>query len=185
MAAHEDARIIALTGDAHPAIAQSAWVAPGAVIVGRVTLADDSSIWYNAVLRAEQESITIGLRSNVQDGVVMHVDRGFPVTLGSDVSVGHNAVVHGATVEDGALIGMNATVLNGAVIGSGSLVAAGALVLAGTAVPPGVLVAGVPAKVRRELTEEEKAGIRENAANYLSHRDANSEAMAVWGTDGR
>ncbi|GAA3584342.1 gamma carbonic anhydrase family protein [Klugiella xanthotipulae] len=171
MAADSDARIIDLGDGACPRIHDSAWVAPGAVVVGRVILEAGSSIWYNATLRAEREDIRIGAGSNVQDGVAMHVDSGFPLSMGRNVSVGHNAVVHGATVEDGALIGMNATVLNGAVIGAGSLIAAGALVLAGTVVPPGSLVAGVPGKVRRELTAEEREGLRENAAGYLVHTE--------------
>ncbi|MFC4225175.1 gamma carbonic anhydrase family protein [Lysinibacter cavernae] len=169
MATDPDARMIQLGEEASPVVADTAWVAPGAVCVGRVYLAERASVWYNATLRAEVEDIRIGEGSNVQDGVAMHVDLGFPVTLGRDVSVGHNAVVHGATVEDGALIGMNATLLNGAVVGAGSLVAAGALVLAGTVIPPGVLAAGVPAKVRRELTDDERDGLRANAKNYLAH----------------
>ena len=111
----------------------------------------------------------LGGESNLQDTVVCHVDAGFPLTVGRRVSVGHGAVLHGCTVEDDSLIGMNATVLNGAVIGAGSLVAAGAVVLEGTVVPPGSLVAGVPGKVRRELSDTERDGIRRNAAAYLRH----------------
>ena len=123
-------------------------------------------MFYGAVLRADSESITLGPGSNLQDNVVVHVDHGVPTTIGAGVSVGHGAVVHGCTVEDDCLIGMNATVLNHAVIGRESLVAAGALVLEGTVVPPRSLVAGVPAKVRRELSDEEVAGIRRNAETY-------------------
>jgi carbonic anhydrase/acetyltransferase-like protein (isoleucine patch superfamily) len=111
----------------------------------------------------------LGDDSNLQDAVVCHVDAGFPLTIGRGVSVGHGAVLHGCTVEDDCLIGMSASVLNGAVIGAGSLVAAGAVVLEGTVVPPGSLVAGVPGKVRRELSEEERQGIRRNADHYLRH----------------
>ncbi|MBT2498195.1 gamma carbonic anhydrase family protein [Agromyces sp. ISL-38] len=169
MSADPSARILALAGITAPAVDETAFVAAGAVIVGDVRLAAGSSVWYNAVLRAEAEPIALGEDSNLQDAVVCHVDAGYPLTIGRGVSVGHGAVLHGCTVEDDCLIGMSATVLNGAVIGSGSLVAAGAVVLEGTVVPPGSLVAGVPAKVRRELTDDERAGIRRNAAAYLRH----------------
>lgn len=159
--------IVTLTDGSAPEVAPTAFVAAGAVLAGRVRLLAGSSVWYNAVLRAEAEDIVLGERSNLQDNVTCHVDAGFPLTVGADVSVGHNAVLHGCTVEDGSLIGMHATVLNGAVIGAGSLVAAGAVVLEGTVVPPGSLVAGVPAKVRRELTGEERDGLRRNASSYL------------------
>lgn len=169
MSADPSARILTLAGLPAPVVDETAFVAAGAVIVGDVRLAAGSSVWYNAVLRAEAEPITLGEDSNLQDAVVCHVDASYPLTIGRGVSVGHGAVLHGCTVEDDCLIGMSATVLNGAVIGSGSLVAAGAVVLEGTVVPPGSLVAGVPAKVRRELTDDERAGIRRNAASYLSH----------------
>jgi carbonic anhydrase/acetyltransferase-like protein (isoleucine patch superfamily) len=149
-----------------PRIDGTAWVAPNATIIGDVVLHPESSVFYGAVLRADSESITLGPGSNLQDNVVVHVDHGVPTTIGAGVSVGHGAVVHGCTVEDDCLIGMNATVLNHAVIGRESLVAAGALVLEGTVVPPRSLVAGVPAKVRRELSDEEVAGIRRNAETY-------------------
>lgn len=156
-------------GELSPSIDASAWVAPTAVVLGKVTLHPRSSVWYNAVLRADNTPIVIGEGSNLQDGVVVHTDPGSPVTLGTGVSVGHNAVIHGATVEDNCLIGMGATLLNGSVIGEGSLVAAGALVTQGMVVPPGSLVAGVPATVRRELDAEERASIRQNAETYLNH----------------
>ncbi|MGW3862846.1 gamma carbonic anhydrase family protein, partial [Streptomyces sp. NPDC005047] len=138
-----------------------------------------ASVWYGAVLRGDVERISVGADSNVQDNCTLHADPGFPVTVGERVSIGHNAVVHGATVEDDCLIGMGATVLNGAVIGAGSLVAAQALVPQGMRVPPGSLVAGVPAKVRRELTEEERAGVTLNGTMYAAlageHRGALGE----------
>ena len=166
----DDAAIIrSLAGVSGPDIAASAFVAAGAVVVGDVELREGSSVWYNAVLRAEAAPIVLGAGSNLQDTVVCHVDAGFPLSIGSGVSVGHGAVLHGCAVEDDCLIGMAATVLNGAVIGAGSLVAAGAVVLEGTVVPPGSLVAGVPAKVRRELSDEERDGIRRNADHYLRH----------------
>lgn len=176
MSAHEDARLITLPGRPSPKVADTAWVAPGAVLVGQVRLAPDASVWYNAVLRADNEPIVIGEGSNLQDNVSAHVDAGAPLTVGRGVSVGHNAVLHGCTIEDDVLIGMHATVMNHAVIGAGSLVAAGALVLEGTVVPPRSLVAGVPAKVRRELGDEEVAAIRQNAQTYLEHRALHSSA---------
>lgn len=158
-----------------PAVHESVFVAPTASIIGNATLARDSSAFYGVSVRADTAAITVGEGSNLQDNVVLHADPGFPCTVGERVSVGHAAVVHGCTVEDDCLIGMGATVLNGAVIGAGSLVAAGAVVLEGTMVPPRSLVAGVPGKVRRELTEEEYDGVRANAARYrelaAAHRD--------------
>ncbi|MGV9713110.1 gamma carbonic anhydrase family protein [Gordonia sp. NPDC003424] len=169
------ALVRALPG-AEPDIDASAWIAPTAVVVGGVDLGPDVSVWYGAVLRAEMERITIGAGCNLQDGVVAHVDPGSPLRLGRNISVGHNAVLHGCTVEDDCLVGMGSVIMNGAVIGAGSLVAAGALVTEGTEVPPKSLVAGVPAKVRRELTDEESERIGHNAAVYREllavHRDA-------------
>ncbi|WP_461189459.1 gamma carbonic anhydrase family protein [Arthrobacter sp. Z4-13] len=158
-----------------PAVHDSAFVAPTASIIGNATFAEDSSAFYGVSVRADTAAITVGAGSNLQDNVVLHADPGFPCIVGQRVSVGHAAVVHGCTVEDDCLIGMGATVLNGAVIGAGSLVAAGAVVLEGTVVPPRSLVAGVPGKVRRELTEEEYDGVRANATRYVelarSHRE--------------
>lgn len=153
-------------GEHSPRVAPSAWIAANATLVGDVTVADETGIYYGAVLRADLESITFGAGSNLQDNAAIHADPGFPAAIGKLVSIGHGAVLHGCTVEDGALIGMNATILNGAIIGAGSLVAANALVLEGTVIPPRSLVAGVPAKVRRELTDEEVENCRMNAVNY-------------------
>jgi carbonic anhydrase/acetyltransferase-like protein (isoleucine patch superfamily) len=153
-------------GEHSPRIDDTAWVAPNATIIGDVVLHPGSSVFYGAVLRADSDAITLGAGSNLQDNVVVHVDAGVPTTIGAGVSVGHGAVVHGCTIEDDCLIGMNATVLNRAVIGRESLVAAGALVLEGSVIPPRSLVAGVPAKVRRELSDDEVAGIRANAEGY-------------------
>ncbi|MFE2266763.1 gamma carbonic anhydrase family protein [Streptomyces griseosporeus] len=162
-------------GGREPRIDENTFVAPTASVIGDVTLAEGASVWYGAVLRGDVERISVGAQSNVQDNCTLHADPGFPVTVGERVSIGHNAVVHGATVEDDCLIGMGATVLNGAVIGAGSLVAAQALVPQGMVVPPGSLVAGVPAKVRRELTEEERQGVTLNGTMYAelgkAHRD--------------
>ncbi len=165
--------------DRAPSLADDCFVADGARIVGRVALAAGASVWYNAVLRGDSAGITIGTGSNVQDNVSVHVDAGHPVVVGEKVSIGHNAVVHGCTIGDGSLIGMGAVVLSGAVIGAGCLVAGGAVVLGGTVVPDGSLVAGVPAKVRRALTEEERAGLLANADIYLEHLRTHSAATPV------
>ncbi len=149
-----------------PDIDPSAYVAPTATLIGRVRVAADAVVMFGAVLRADRDAIVLGPGSNLQDNVVVHGDPGSPALIGSGVSVGHGAVVHGCTIEDDCLIGMNATVLNGARIGAGSLVAGGAVVLEGTEVPPRSLVAGVPGKVRRGIGDEELERIRANAATY-------------------
>ena len=149
-----------------PTIDESAWLAPTAAVIGNATIEAAATLFYGAVVRADMDAIRLGRGSNLQDNVVVHTDFGFPTRIGAGVSVGHAAVVHGCTVEDNCLIGMNATVLNGAVIGTGSLVAAGSVVLEGTRIPPHSLVAGVPGKVRRELTEEEYAKVLRNAEHY-------------------
>ena len=150
-----------------PEVDASAFVAENATLIGAVTLGPESSVFYGSVLRADRDSITLGTRSNLQDNVTVHCDPGAPVVIGSGVSVGHAAVIHGCTIEDDCLIGMSATVLNRAVIGRQSLVAAGAVVLEDTITPPRSLVAGVPAKVRRQLTDDEVAGLRRNASTYV------------------
>ena len=158
--------IVTIQGHA-PQLDAGSWVAPNASVIGRVSLAAGSSVWYGATLRAESEPIEIGTNSNIQDGVTVHVDPGFPCRIGAGVTVGHNVVLHGCTVEDDSLIGMGAVVLNGAVVGAGSLVAAGAVVAQGVVVPPRSLVAGVPGKVRRELSDDEIGRNRLNAQTYL------------------
>ncbi|MFB7927534.1 MULTISPECIES: gamma carbonic anhydrase family protein [Streptomyces] len=165
-------------GGREPQVDPEAFVAPTASVIGGVTLGAGASVWYGAVVRGDVESISVGASSNVQDNCTLHADPGFPVTVGERVSIGHNAVVHGATVEDDCLIGMGATVLNGAVIGAGSLVAAQALVPQGMVVPPGSLVAGVPAKVRRELSEEERQGVTLNGTMYAELAKAHREVHA-------
>ncbi|MEU0190688.1 gamma carbonic anhydrase family protein [Streptomyces afghaniensis] len=165
-------------GGREPQVDPEAFVAPTASVIGGVTLGAGASVWYGAVLRGDVEAISVGASSNVQDNCTLHADPGFPVTVGERVSIGHNAVVHGATVEDDCLIGMGATVLNGAVIGAGSLVAAQALVPQGMVVPPGSLVAGVPAKVRRELSEEERQGVTLNGTMYAELAKAHREVHA-------
>ncbi|MCK1798955.1 gamma carbonic anhydrase family protein [Streptomyces sp. XM4193] len=167
--------LIRAVGDRRPTIADGAFLAPTATVVGAVTLGEGASVWYGAVLRADFEPIEVGADSNIQDNCVIHTDPGYGARVGERVSVGHGAVLHGCVVEDDSLVGMGATVLNGARIGAGSLVAAQALVPQGMEVPPNSLVAGVPAKVRRELTEEERAGLVLNAEAYTglaaAHRD--------------
>ncbi|MEU6199149.1 gamma carbonic anhydrase family protein [Streptomyces sp. NPDC047061] len=153
-------------GGREPKVEADVFVAPTASVIGDVTLKAGASVWYGAVVRGDVEKIVVGAQANIQDNVTLHADPGFPVSVGERVSIGHNAVVHGATVEDDCLIGMGATVLNGAVIGAGSLVAAQALVPQGMVVPPGSLVAGVPAKVRRELSQEEREGVTLNGTFY-------------------
>jgi carbonic anhydrase/acetyltransferase-like protein (isoleucine patch superfamily) len=170
--------LIAL-GDKVPQVADGAWIAPNATLAGSVVIGEGVSVWYGTVLRADNEPITIGARSNVQDNCVFHVDQGKPVVVGEGVSIGHSAVVHGATIEDHVLVGMHATVMNGAVIGTETLVAAGALITEGMVVPPRSLVAGVPAKVRRELTEAEIAKLHTNAEIYERHRELHRTGVVL------
>lgn len=150
-----------------PVIGKHAWVAPNATVVGAVTLGADVGIWYGAVLRGDIESLEVGARSNIQDNCTLHADPGTPVRLGEGVSVGHNATLHGCTIGDNVLVGMGSRVLTGAVVGANSLIAAGAVVPQGAQIPEGSLVAGVPGKVRRSLTDEERAGLARNADVYV------------------
>ncbi|WP_417144716.1 gamma carbonic anhydrase family protein [Raoultibacter massiliensis] len=150
-----------------PDTAQAVFVADTATVSGDVVLGEGSSVWFGAVIRGEVDSIRIGSKSNIQDNATLHSDHGCPVIIGERVSVGHNAVVHGAVVEDGCLIGMHATVLNGARIGAGSLVAAGALVKEGELIPERSLVVGVPGKVVRTLDDETVAHTAKNAQVYV------------------
>lgn len=143
------------------------YVAPGAMVAGSVILENEVSLWYNVVIRADNDVIRIGEQTNVQDGSVLHADPGFPLTLGRRVTVGHKAMLHGCTVEDGTLIGINSVVLNGAKIGPGSLVGANSLVPEGKEFPGGVLILGSPAKVVRELKPEEQARILEISRGYV------------------
>lgn len=149
-------------------IARTAFVAPGAVLVGDVTLGDQASVWYGCVLRGDIEPITIGPRTNVQDLTVVHVDLGQPTSVGADVTIGHRAVIHGCTVEDGALIGMGAVILTGARIGAGALVAAGAVVKERFVVPARALVAGVPAKIVGELDAALLLRVARNKDHYVA-----------------
>ncbi|NOZ79901.1 MAG: gamma carbonic anhydrase family protein [Acidobacteria bacterium] len=159
-----------------PSFGERVFIAPGAIVIGDVTLGDDVSIWYNAVVRGDIHRVEIGARSNLQDGVIVHVERGqWPVLVGEDVSVGHGAILHGCTIHRGCMIGIGAVLLNGAEIGEGSIVAAGALVREGVHVPPGSLVAGVPGVVKRAVTPGERDRIRLTAVHYLEYK---SRALA-------
>lgn len=154
-------------GGKSPTVAKNAFVAPEAVLVGEVQLDEQASVWFGAVLRGDNEPIKVGARSNVQEGAVLHADPGFPLAIGSDVSIGHQAMLHGCTIGDGALIGIQAVILNGAAIGAESLVGACALVTERKEFPPRSLIVGAPAKVLRQLTDEEVANLRANAAEYV------------------
>lgn len=150
-----------------PNVADTAWVADSAEVIGRVTLGEDVSVWFNAVLRGDSDSLTIGAGSNIQDGSVLHADTGCPLVLGERVTVGHQVMLHGCTVGDESLIGIGAVVLNGARIGRHCIVGAGALVTEGKEFPDGSLIVGVPAKVVRPLSAEQIAGLQASAAHYV------------------
>lgn len=159
-----------------------AWVAPGAVVIGRVTLGRASSVWYGSVLRADDDEIVVGAECNIQDLCCLHVDQGEPAVLEDRVSLGHHATVHGAYIETGALVGIGAIVLGRARVGAGTLVAAGTVVPPGRRLPAGVLVAGVPSRVIRDLTDADRESFAQTAAHYVQragrHRDA------VWADPG-
>lgn len=158
-------------GDDAPRIHPSAWVAESAQVIGRVALGAQASIWYGAVLRGDNDWITIGVRSNIQDGCVLHTDDGAPLTLGDGVTVGHQVMLHGCTVGDNSLIGIQSVILNGARIGRNSIVGAGALVTEGKEFPDGVLIVGRPAKVVRELTPEQIERLKWSAAHYVDNAE--------------
>lgn len=151
-----------------PVIHPSAFVAPNATVIGEVTLLENSSVFYGAVLRADNNAIVIGAGSNIQDGCILHADPPYPVTVGCGCTVGHSAILHGCTVGDNSLIGMGAIVLNGAQIGRDCIVGAGALVTQNTVIPDGSLVVGSPAKIKRSLTPEEIESNRRSAAGYIA-----------------
>lgn len=164
----------------HPSV----FVAPGAILVGKVALNEESSVWYQSVLRGDLEPITIGRQTNIQDGTIIHVDVSYPVIIGDRVTVGHRAVIHGAVLEDDCLIGMGAVVLSGARIGRGALVAAGAVVREGFDVPPGAICAGVPAKVRGEVDEAMRRRIEHGVAEYVSNARGYREGSLGGGEHG-
>jgi carbonic anhydrase/acetyltransferase-like protein (isoleucine patch superfamily) len=156
-------------GDDSPRIADSAWVADSAQVIGRVALAEDANIWFGAVLRGDNEWISIGRGSNIQDGSVLHTDMGSPLTVGENVTVGHQVMLHGCTIGDGSLIGIQAVVLNGAKIGRNCLVGAGALVTEGKEFPDGSLIMGSPAKVVKPVSPEQLARMRSGAGHYIEN----------------
>jgi carbonic anhydrase/acetyltransferase-like protein (isoleucine patch superfamily) len=149
-------------------IHSSVFIARGAFVLGDVTIGEESSVWFSAVIRGDCEAVRIGRRTNIQDGSILHADPGFPCTLGDEVTVGHGAIVHGATVADRVLIGMRAVVMNGADIGEGSVVGVGAVVTEGTKIPPGSLVLGLPGKIIRQVSTEDMARIRHAAEHYVA-----------------
>jgi carbonic anhydrase/acetyltransferase-like protein (isoleucine patch superfamily) len=152
-----------------PQMADSAWVADSAQVMGNVVLAEDTSVWFGAVLRGDTETITIGRGSNIQDGSVLHADVGFPLVMGENVTVGHQVMLHGCTIGDESLIGIGATVLNGAKIGKNCLVGARSLVTEGKEFPDGCMILGSPAKVARMLTPEQIEGLRRSAGHYIDN----------------
>ena len=152
-----------------PRLAESAWVADSAQVMGNVELAEDASVWFGTVIRGDTEIIRIGRRSNIQDASVLHADIGKPLTVGEDVTVGHKVMLHGCTIGDGSLIGIGAVVLNGAKIGRGCIVGAGALVTEGKEFPDGSMIIGSPAKAVRELNTEQRQGLVWSAQHYIEN----------------
>ena len=155
--------------DVVPQVAEGAWIAPDANLIGDVVVEAGASVWFGATLRGDNERITVGAGSNVQEGCVLHTDMGFPLLIGADCTVGHGAILHGCTLEDAVLVGMGATVLNGARIGAGGLIGAGALVTEGKSLPGRSLIIGSPAKVARTLSENEVALLKASAVHYRAN----------------
>ena len=154
--------------DILPKIHPTAFIAPGAMIIGAVSIGEESSVWFNCVLRGDLEYIEVGERTNIQDGTVVHLDPGFPCVIGDDVTIGHGAIIHGCTVGDGAMISMGATILTGAKIGERAIIAAGAVVREGQEIPPDTLAMGLPAQVRREVTEIDLERVRSGREGYVA-----------------
>ncbi|MDI5933240.1 gamma carbonic anhydrase family protein [Halomonas kalidii] len=154
-------------GEQVPVIGEGVYVAETADVIGQVTLGCDASVWYQAVLRGDTDHLEVGERSNIQDGAVLHADPGYPLKVGHGVTVGHQAMLHGCTIGDGSLVGIQAVILNGAVIGRNCLVAAGAVVKEGASFPDNSLIVGAPARVVRELSNEAIEGLRKNAEGYV------------------
>ncbi len=163
--------------DRSPTLGAGSWVADNATVLGNVVLGRNVSIWYNSVLRGDNDPITIGDNSNVQDGSVLHTDDGVPLTIGANVTIGHMAMLHGCEIGDGSLIGINAIVLNGAKIGRGCLIGANALIPEGREIPDYSLVVGSPGRIIRSLTEEELAGLIASAKNYVRHLSEHAEGL--------
>ncbi|WP_062210322.1 gamma carbonic anhydrase family protein [Aureimonas sp. AU12] len=156
-------------GDAAPQIGEGGWIAPSADVIGQVVLGAEVGVWFGAVLRGDNEPITVGARTNIQEMVMIHTDPGHPVAIGEGCTIGHRAIVHGCSIGDNTLIGMGATILNGARIGRDCLIGAGALVTEGKAIPDGSLVVGVPAKIVRALDAEAIEGLRRSARTYVAN----------------
>jgi carbonic anhydrase/acetyltransferase-like protein (isoleucine patch superfamily) len=168
--------------DLSPSVAASSYIAANATVIGNVSLADNTSVWFGAILRADNDSISVGANSNVQDAAVMHADPGFPLRVGASVSIGHQAMLHGCSVGDGTLIGIQAVVMNGAVIGSNCLVGAGALITERKKFADGTLILGRPAEAVRELTAEERARLLEVAARYVARGAYYRRHLRMMGT---
>jgi carbonic anhydrase/acetyltransferase-like protein (isoleucine patch superfamily) len=168
--------LYALNGAA-PQLADAAWIAPSADLIGDVQLADEASVWFGAVIRADNTPIRVGARSNIQDGAMLHSDPGAPCIVGEDVTVGHHAILHGCTIGDRVLVGMGATILNRAVIGEDCLVGAGALITEGKVFPPGHLIVGAPARAVRPLDDAQKAMLRASAAVYTAKHSAYAQGL--------
>lgn len=167
-----DGKRVKLVGDGH-------FIAPNAAVIGDVTLHENSSVWFSCVLRGDADRIEVGAGSNIQDGTVIHADPGFPTVVGRSVTVGHNAMLHGCTIGDGSLVGINAVVLNGARIGKGCLIGANALVTEGMEIPDGSLVLGSPAKIKTHLSEEQQLGLMHNADHYVGNARRFSAELQV------
>tara|TARA_B100000378_G_scaffold278013_2_gene279906 strand:+ start:70 stop:615 length:546 start_codon:yes stop_codon:yes gene_type:complete len=171
-------------GDRRPTLpAQGAfWIAPDAAVIGNIIIGDDVGIWFRAVLRGDNEPITIGAGSNIQDGVMIHTDMGAPATIGRGCTIGHHAIIHGCTIGDNSLVGMGATILNGAVIGSNSLVGANALVTEGKTFPDNSLIVGAPAKAVRTLDAASIEGLRRSATSYQENWKRFERELTVIGS---
>lgn len=160
-----------------PVIAPSAFIAPGAFVIGQAVIGAESSVWFNSVIRADCEKIIIGSGSNIQDQTTCHADFGLPLTIGDGVTIGHNSVIHGCTIEDDCLIGMGVTIMNGAVIRKGCLIAAGTLILEGTVVPENSLVTGSPGVIKKKLSPESSAMVRASAEVYRERAKAYADSQ--------
>lgn len=166
-------------GDVFPEVAESAWIAPGAYVIGKVHLGEQSSVWYGAVLRGDTEPISVGARTNIQDGCVLHTDSGYPAVVGEGCVIGHKAIIHGCEIGDNCLVGMNVTVLSGAKIGEGSIVAAGAVVPEGRELPPRSLIIGIPAKRVGEVSEEQTWDIARGVRTYMDRAAAHRASLKL------
>ncbi|MCL6558866.1 MAG: gamma carbonic anhydrase family protein [Firmicutes bacterium] len=160
-----------------PVIDETAFIAPGVVVVGRVEIGPHASIWYNSVVRGDVDTVKVGRYTNIQDGCILHQEENIPLVVGERVTVGHGVILHGCTVEDNAFIGMGATILNGARIGAGAVVGAGSLVLQGQEIPPGTLALGSPAKVVRTLSEGEIEVFRSSVDRYLKNAELHKKSL--------